>query len=106
MGPKCCSLIGYAVYEPLLLLTSVGEVMNKTPSMSPYLVTLPGWQIFLACGSQSIMEASRSSGGVASLIGAYYLFNFSYPPSGKWNRSDTRFHLTKITRTGYVTVFL
>ena len=54
--------------------------MKKPPSTSPYLVinkkgALPGWQIFLACGSQSIMEATSISCGVASLIGAYYLFN-------------------------------
>ena len=62
--------------------------MKKPPSTSPYLVinkkgALPGWQIFLACGSQSIMEATSISCGVASLIGAYYLFNFNYPPEAK-----------------------
>jgi len=51
------------------------------PAVKVY--SLPGWQIFLACGSQSIIEATSISCGVASLIGAYYLFNFSYPPETK-----------------------
>ena len=59
--------------------------MKKPPSTSPYLLikkngtSQPGCQIFLACGSQSIMEATSVSCGV----GAYYLFNFDYPPEAK-----------------------
>ena len=34
MGPKCCSLIGYAVYEPLLLLTRPSECKTFLGKMS------------------------------------------------------------------------
>ena len=41
------------------------------------------WQTFLASSSNSILEASSISVGVAALIGAYYLFYFEYPLEAK-----------------------
>ena len=67
---------------------SVSETLKKPPSTSQYFVVNkrgPGnqWQIFLACGSNSILEASSISNRVACLIGAYYLFHFEYPQEAK-----------------------
>lgn len=65
---------------------SVTEFLKKPPSTSPYLIICRrgnGWQTFLACGGNSILETSTISTGVAALIGSYYLFNFEYPSEAK-----------------------
>ena len=65
---------------------SVTEFLKKPPSTSPYLIICrrgSGWQTFLACGGNSILETSTTSTGVAALIGSYHLFNFEYPSEAK-----------------------
>ena len=64
---------------------TVTELLKNPPSLSPYLVINKKeggrtWQTFLCSGSNSILEASSISDGVAALIGANYLFHFDYPP--------------------------
>lgn len=65
---------------------SVTEFLKKPPSTSPYIIISKrgnGWQTFLACGGNSILETTTISTGVAALIGSYFLFNFEYPPEAK-----------------------
>ena len=65
---------------------SVTEFLKKPPSTSPYIIISKrgnGWQTFLACGRNSILETTTISTGVAALIGSYFLFNFEYPPEAK-----------------------
>lgn len=65
---------------------SVTEFLKKPPSTSPYIIISKrgnGWQTFLACGGNSILETTTISTRVAALIGSYFLFNFEYPPEAK-----------------------
>ena len=65
---------------------SITEFLKKPPSTSPYLIICrrgSGWQTFLACGENSILETSTISTRVAALIGSYYLFNLEYPSEVK-----------------------
>lgn len=62
------------------------EFFKKNPSTSPYIIISKrgnGWQTFLACSGNSILETTTISAGVAALTGSYFLFNFKHPPEVK-----------------------